>query len=275
MGVGFERMTVPAAEKVWRSTRTVVAVGSPNRVARGSSVQMAIRSTATTPTTDGAGSGQRRARTRDTHHVTGDDAGGDGEKDMGRRPAPGSAGPPPGRRPGPPSAGPGRAAGRRPSPDAGGADGGADGSRQDRGAWPAGRGHRTTSTEARRCRISGRALAAPASVVTRTMSSSPTPAAAHTALPEVRPVQRRAEEVGGLVGPEQGQGPHQGLPAGQAGGDLEAFTGAGAQLEGHAVGQGPGAEGGHPADGGFERGGAVGRRPQVDEQGQTARSRGR
>ena len=63
-GVGWERMTVPASEKRWRRTRTVVEVGIPARVADPSRVQTATRATARTPATDGTGSGARRKRPR-------------------------------------------------------------------------------------------------------------------------------------------------------------------------------------------------------------------
>ncbi len=57
-GVGWERMTVPAALKVWSRTRTVVGVGIPPRVADGMRVQTATRPTPRTPATEGTGSGR-------------------------------------------------------------------------------------------------------------------------------------------------------------------------------------------------------------------------
>ena len=116
--------------------------------------------------------------------MAGHDTGGDGKEDPGRPRGPGQTG----------------------GPEAGGQghqEKGGVGEKVGDGPEGAGRPHRTTSTEARRFKMSGRALAAPASVVTRTIPSSPTPATPQTALPAVRPVQRRADEVGGLVGPRR------------------------------------------------------------------------
>jgi hypothetical protein len=59
-------MAVPAALKVWRRTRMVVAVGIPPRVADGIRVQIAARATARSPASEGTGSGSRKERTAET-----------------------------------------------------------------------------------------------------------------------------------------------------------------------------------------------------------------
>ena len=88
-GVGWDRMTAPAASNFEASTRHVVAVGRPWLVADKSWPQTVARATDTTPGDHDAGPREAQPPRHRRPDVSGHDGGDDGADDVCRRPAPG------------------------------------------------------------------------------------------------------------------------------------------------------------------------------------------